>query len=156
MALCVLAVLQGGVAVPSTPGKIGVFHYLCILALSIFGVPAAVGLGYGLILHVLVIGGISAWAALALWQRSLNLRQLTAAAVSRIGSAAADTGRSYPAGRPALTLGMTMSRRHARVPYRASTLDSRQQRAGMTLARRHARVPLSGIHVWIPANSARE
>lgn len=80
MALLVLAMLQGGVAVPSTPGKIGVFQLLCVLALSVFGVPEATGLAYGLVLHVLVVGGITAWAALALWQRSLNLRRLARAA----------------------------------------------------------------------------
>jgi len=76
MALFLLAVLQAGVAVPSTPGKIGVFHYLCMLALSVFLVPAATGLAYGLILHFLVVGGLSMWAAIALWRRSWNLRRL--------------------------------------------------------------------------------
>lgn len=80
MALLVLAVLQGGVAVPSTPGKIGVFQLLCVLALSVFGVPEATGLAYGLVLHVVVVGGVTVWAALALWQRSLNLRRLARAA----------------------------------------------------------------------------
>lgn len=79
MALVVLAVLQGGVAVPSTPGKIGVFQLLCMAALAAFGVPEAVGLAYGLVLHVLVIGGVTTWAALALWQRSWNLRRLAEA-----------------------------------------------------------------------------
>jgi len=82
IALFLLAVLQGGVAVPSTPGKIGVFHYLCILALSVFGVPASSGFAYGLILHFLVIGGISLWAALALWRWSWNLRRLAAASTT--------------------------------------------------------------------------
>jgi uncharacterized membrane protein YbhN (UPF0104 family) len=82
MALVLLAVLQGGVAVPSTPGKIGVFHYLCILALSIFDVSGATALGYGLILHFLVVGGISGWAAVTLWRRSWNLRRLLDASAS--------------------------------------------------------------------------
>lgn len=82
IALFLLAVLQAGVAVPSTPGKIGVFHYLCVLGLSVFHVPAAVGFGYGLVLHFLVVGGISAWAVLALWRRSWSLRRLTEASLS--------------------------------------------------------------------------
>lgn len=76
IALLLLAVLQGGIAVPSTPGKIGVFQLLCVLALAVFGVPEATGLAYGLVLHVLVVGGVTVWAALALWGRSLNLRRL--------------------------------------------------------------------------------
>lgn len=79
MALALLAVLQGGVAVPSTPGKIGVFQLLCVAALAVFDVPEAIGLAYGLVLHVLVIGGVTVWAALALWRRSWNLRRLAQA-----------------------------------------------------------------------------
>jgi hypothetical protein len=74
-----LVVLQAGVAVPSTPGKIGVFHYLCMIALSVFGVPATISLAYGLTLHALVVGGISIWAATAMWRHSWGLRRLAQA-----------------------------------------------------------------------------
>jgi uncharacterized protein (TIRG00374 family) len=74
-AVFLLAVLQAGVAVPSVPGKIGVFHYLCVLALSVFGVPAAVALGYGIVLHLIVIGSNSGWSAIAMWQHSWHLRK---------------------------------------------------------------------------------
>ncbi len=83
IAFFLLAVLQAGVAVPSTPGKIGVFHYLCVLGLSVFHVPATIGLAYGLVLHVLVVGGVSIWAAIALWRRSWNLRRLAEASQTR-------------------------------------------------------------------------
>jgi len=79
IAVFLLVVLQAGVAVPSTPGKIGVFHYLCMIALSVFGVPTTVGLAYGLTLHALVIGGVSVWAAIAMWRRSWGLRRLAQA-----------------------------------------------------------------------------
>lgn len=45
-------VLQAGVALPSTPGKIGVFQVLCRWALGIFGVSASLGLAYGVALYV--------------------------------------------------------------------------------------------------------
>ena len=82
IALVVLAVLQGGVAVPSTPGKIGVFQLLCIAALAVFGIPDVAGLAYGVMLHVLVVGGVSVWAALALWRRSWSLSRLTEASAA--------------------------------------------------------------------------
>ena len=82
MALVVLAALQGGIAVPSTPGKIGVFQLLCMVSLAAFGVSDATGLAYGLVLHVLVVGGVTVWAALALWRRSWNLRRLAEASTS--------------------------------------------------------------------------
>jgi uncharacterized protein (TIRG00374 family) len=82
IASVVLAVLQGGVAVPSTPGKIGVFQLLCMFSLAVFGIPEAVGLAYGVILHLLVVGGVTVWASLALWRRSWNLRRLADASAN--------------------------------------------------------------------------
>jgi hypothetical protein len=76
MATFVLVVLQGGVAVPSTPGKIGVFQYLCVIALSVFGVPAATGFSYGVVLYALVVGTMVVWAAVVLWRQSWNMQRL--------------------------------------------------------------------------------
>ncbi len=73
-----LVVLQAGVAVPATPGRVGVFDYLCVLALTVFAVAAPVALGYAIVLHLMVVGASSAWAALALWQRSWSLQQVAA------------------------------------------------------------------------------
>jgi uncharacterized membrane protein YbhN (UPF0104 family) len=66
-ALFVLFVLVAGINIPAAPGRIGVFEYLCVLALAVFGVGQAPALGFGLLLHVLVylppvLGGL-----LALW-----------------------------------------------------------------------------------------
>lgn len=81
-ALLVLAALQGGIAVPSTPGKIGVFQLLSMAALAVAGVPQATGLAFGIVQHVLVVGSITAWAALTLWRRSLSLSGLVRASAS--------------------------------------------------------------------------
>jgi hypothetical protein len=77
IALFLLAVLQVGVAVPSAPGKIGVFQFLCVLALSVFDVPASVAFAYGVVLYLIVLGSICGWAVFGLWQRGLSLRKLT-------------------------------------------------------------------------------
>ena len=82
IALTLLVVLQGGVAVPSTPGKIGVFQLLCMVVLAVFGIAEPVGLAYGLVLHVVVVGGVTVWAALALWRRSWNWRRLAEASAA--------------------------------------------------------------------------
>jgi uncharacterized protein (TIRG00374 family) len=55
IALLLLAVLQVGVAVPSVPGRIGVFEGLCLATLAIFGVEANLALGYGVVLHAVVL-----------------------------------------------------------------------------------------------------
>lgn len=66
-ALFLLAVLQVGVAVPSAPGKLGVFHYLCILALGFFGIDRSVALGYSFLLYAtvflppVVLGVVGLW-----------------------------------------------------------------------------------------------
>lgn len=49
--LLVLVVLQAGISLPSLPGNLGIFEYLCVLALSIFGVKQAPALSFGVLLH---------------------------------------------------------------------------------------------------------
>lgn len=50
--LLLLVVLQIGVRVPSSPGSIGVFHYLSVLTLTLFGVERGVAFSYGVLLHL--------------------------------------------------------------------------------------------------------
>ncbi len=54
-ALMVLIVLQAGISLPGTPGRIGIFQYLCILALAIFDISEAAGLSYGILLQGVVL-----------------------------------------------------------------------------------------------------
>ena len=54
-ALFVLIVLQVGSAPPSAPGKLGVFHYLAVLALSAFGVEKDLALAYSVVLYVVAL-----------------------------------------------------------------------------------------------------
>jgi len=51
--LVVLIFVQAGLRLPSSPGSIGVFHYLCVLALGLFGISRDVALGYAIVLHLL-------------------------------------------------------------------------------------------------------
>lgn len=73
--LLLLVVLQVGTAVPSSPGRIGVFQYLAILTLSIFSVNKDVALGYSIILYLVVyvpmvlIGGYCLWREKITWQK---------------------------------------------------------------------------------------
>jgi len=54
-ALFVLIVLQVGSAPPSAPGKLGIFHYLTVLALSAFEVDKSLALAYSLLLYVVAL-----------------------------------------------------------------------------------------------------
>jgi len=53
-ALLVLCLTSLGMVVPSSPGYVGVFEYLTVLALSLYGVGREVALGYALVLHAVL------------------------------------------------------------------------------------------------------
>ena len=86
VALLLLVVLQAGVAVPSSPGRLGVFHYLTVLTLSLFAVGKEEALGYAVVLHLvvylpmLILGLWYLWREGDAWQRfwptKANLRGL--------------------------------------------------------------------------------
>lgn len=53
--LLILIALQAGISIPSVPGRIGIFEYICVLALAVFGVEQSTAFGYGVVLHGLVL-----------------------------------------------------------------------------------------------------
>jgi glycosyltransferase 2 family protein len=53
--LLTMIVLQASVAIPSVPGRIGLFQYLCVLSLSLFGVKESLAFTYGVLLHGLAL-----------------------------------------------------------------------------------------------------
>lgn len=86
MATAVLLVfLQVGVRLPSPPGSVGIFHYLCVVALSFFGVTKSVALSYGLLLHLVTYLPPSVLGLVYLWRKGYSLAGLRSAAA---GSAA--------------------------------------------------------------------
>lgn len=74
-AIVVLVVLQLGTAVPSAPGRIGVFQYLCLLALQPFGVDQSHALTYGILLHGVTYGPPVVAGTICLWWALPRLRQ---------------------------------------------------------------------------------
>lgn len=77
-ALFLLVVLQVGTRVPSSLGGIGVFQYLCVLALSVFAVDRSLALSYGFVLHLVVIMPGSLLGSLYLWRENRELQRLEA------------------------------------------------------------------------------
>lgn len=71
--LFVLVVMHLGLVVPSSPARIGVFHYLALLALSVFGVDRSLALAYGLILHLVVVVPIIIAGLFCLWKENITL-----------------------------------------------------------------------------------
>jgi len=74
-AVFLVVVLQVGGAVPSAPGKLGIFHYLCTLALGVFGLEKGAALGYAVLLYFVVFGPPSLLGALFLWWESFGRRR---------------------------------------------------------------------------------
>jgi hypothetical protein len=67
--LLLLAVLQisAVVPLPTSPGRVGLFHYLCVISLAIFGVERDLALSYSLVLHVLTYLPMVVGGPLCLW-----------------------------------------------------------------------------------------
>jgi uncharacterized protein (TIRG00374 family) len=76
--LVVLVVVHLGMVVPSSPARIGVFHYLCLLSLSLLGVEESAALAYGFVLHGIVVLPVIVAGLLCLWKENLSLYRLAA------------------------------------------------------------------------------
>ena len=79
--LLLLVVLQVGTAVPSSPGRIGVFQYLVILSLSIFAMNKNVALGYSIVLYLVIYVPIALLGVWGLWHEKITWGKITEAAV---------------------------------------------------------------------------
>lgn len=51
VSLVLLAITTVSVVVPSSPGYVGTYHYLCQISLALFGVPAGAALSYATVVH---------------------------------------------------------------------------------------------------------
>jgi uncharacterized membrane protein YbhN (UPF0104 family) len=80
--LALLFVLQIGVRVPSLPGNVGVFEYLGVVTLSVFGVDKTSALGAMLVLHMVMYLPPSLVGVGYLIWTSTGLGQLRRAALS--------------------------------------------------------------------------
>ena len=49
--LTLLVITTIAVVVPSSPGYVGTYHYLCQISLAMFGVPAGPALSFGVVVH---------------------------------------------------------------------------------------------------------
>ena len=77
-AFLLLAILQVGGIVPSSPGKVGVFQALCIITLALFGVGKTEGLVYGILLYLVAYGVPVVLGIIFLWYYGINLKRVTA------------------------------------------------------------------------------
>jgi glycosyltransferase 2 family protein len=78
-ALFLLAVMQAGLFIPSSPGRIGVSYYLTMVALVFLGVDNNVALSCGVILHLVVVGLVGIVGMLCLWWEKVTWKKLAEA-----------------------------------------------------------------------------
>lgn len=63
----ILVALQAGISLPTAPGRLGIFQYICVLGLGIFGVDQTLAFSYSILLHsvalltILLSGLVCAW-----------------------------------------------------------------------------------------------
>lgn len=74
-AFFLLVVLQLGVAIPSSPGRVGVFHYLSVQALAVFAVSGAQAISFAIILHIISVIMPVAIGALLAGQMGVSFTQ---------------------------------------------------------------------------------
>ena len=76
--LLLLAVLQisAVVPIPTSPGRVGLFHSLCVVSLAIFGVEREIALGYSLVLHVLVYLPMTVGGPIGIWRAGYDWRKV--------------------------------------------------------------------------------
>ncbi len=65
-----IIVLYIGAIVPSSPGKIGIFDYLCVISLALFGVDKTPALAYAIVLHLVSYGPPALLGAYYFWRES--------------------------------------------------------------------------------------
>ena len=72
-AVLVLTLTNLGMVVPSSPGYVGVYHYLVVLALVAYGVEKEVALGFAVVIHLVGLLPVGLLGAFALWRWGLSL-----------------------------------------------------------------------------------
>jgi len=63
-----LVMLQVGNKVPTVPANLGVFHYVAVFTLGLFGVDRTLALSYAFVLHAVVFLAPAAVGGLCLWK----------------------------------------------------------------------------------------
>jgi uncharacterized protein (TIRG00374 family) len=72
----VLCTTSLGMTIPSSPGYIGPFHYITVLALSVFAVSREMSLSFAILLHLYTILPISLLGVVMMWRENYSLARL--------------------------------------------------------------------------------
>ena len=73
--LLVLIVLQAGISLPSGPGRIGIFEWICILSLAVFAIDRQPAFSFGILLHAIVLLPTTLLGVVCAWSFNLYRRR---------------------------------------------------------------------------------
>jgi len=84
-AFLVMTVTSLVVVIPSSPGNVGVFHYMAVLALTtIFGVDKSNALSYAVVIHAVQYLSITVAGLFSIWMGRLTYQRLQAIEVQAV------------------------------------------------------------------------
>jgi len=87
-ALLVLVATSLGATVPSSPGSLGVYHFMAVLALSVWDVPTPLALAFAIGSHGLAIGVHIVFGLVAAWYEGVSPLGLTRLAGAELSATA--------------------------------------------------------------------
>lgn len=73
--LVLLVITTISVVVPSSPGYVGTYHWLCQMSLELFHVPRAIGLSYAIVVHAINFFPVFLVGLLLAWKEGIRLSQ---------------------------------------------------------------------------------
>lgn len=77
--LAVFVIGAGGMAVPSSPGGVGVFEAAMVLALTLFGIEKEIALATAVMLHLALALPAVVWAGVVILKSGMTIRELRGA-----------------------------------------------------------------------------
>ena len=95
-ALVLLVITTISVVVPSSPGYVGTYHYLCQISLGLFSVPKGIALSFAFVMHAVNFVPVLVVGLILVFTGGMNLRSLGKSAESTLepeAAAPAEPGR---------------------------------------------------------------
>jgi uncharacterized protein (TIRG00374 family) len=84
------ALLHLGILIPSSPGYVGTYQFICVTGLALFDVSRSTALGFSLVFHALWYVPLTALGIYYLWQERIGLTGLISSS-TKVGNAESQT-----------------------------------------------------------------
>ena len=82
--LVVLVITTISIVVPSSPGYVGTYHWLCMVALGLLGVSESPALSFAIVAHAISVLSVSLLGGILAWKEGIS--------ISKVESASEQTG----------------------------------------------------------------